>query len=112
MKKFGPGACDEAIARIKQKDAGFNLDKGSWTNDKSWIKGYESVLDPINKLSVAFHEKFDSKKEPWTNAYYQEALTYLLVSQTSCFRYWGTGMWTDYAQEICRRGMNVLKKVK
>ncbi len=40
---------------------------------------------------------------------YKKALLYLLLSQTSCFRYWGTGVWTDYAKEICRRGMEALK---
>ena len=31
------------------------------------------------------------------------ALFHLLASQTSCYRYWGTGLWTDYGREICRR---------
>ena len=110
VKDYKPGACDEAIKRIKEKDAGFNLDKGSWTNDKNWVKGYENVLDPINKLSVAFHKKFDDKKTAGTGRHYKEALLYLLLSQTSCFRYWGEGIWTEYAKEICRRGMEALKK--
>lgn len=108
IKSYAPGACDEAIRKIHQKDAGFNLDKGSWTNDKNWVKGYETVLDPINKLSVAFHNKFDTKKANQEGHSYKEALLYLLLSQTSCFRYWGTGMWTDYANELCRRGMRAL----
>jgi hypothetical protein len=36
---------------------------------------------------------------------YQEALLYLLLLETSCFRYWGQGTWTDYASEIHRRGV-------
>ena len=32
-------------------------------------------------------------------------ILYLLLSQTSCFRYWGHGYWTDVAREICRRGL-------
>ena len=39
---------------------------------------------------------------------YRNALFHLLASQTSCFRYWGQGVWTDYGQEICRRGMDIL----
>jgi hypothetical protein len=35
---------------------------------------------------------------------YQEALLYLLLLETSCFRYWGQGTWTDYARELYRRG--------
>jgi hypothetical protein len=26
---------------------------------------------------------------------YQQALLYTLLLETSCFRYWGQGMWTD-----------------
>jgi hypothetical protein len=109
VTEYKPGACDEAIAKVHEQDKGFNLDKGSWTNDRSWVKGYDNVLDPINQLSVAFHEKFDRKKPSLQDSSYREALLYLLLSQTSCFRYWGQGIWTDYAQEICRRGMEVIK---
>ena len=111
VKAFGPGACDEAIKKVHEKDHGFNLDKGSWTSDRSWVKGYENVLDPINKLSVEFHRKLDDKKIDPNNPRYQEALLYLLLSQTSCFRYWGQGIWTEYAREICRRGLAALERV-
>jgi len=103
-----PGACDRAIEAIRQKDQGFNLDKGSWTNDKSWVKGYENVLDPVNALSVAFHRTYDGNRAGTGDAKYREALLHLLLSQTSCFRYWGQGIWTEYAREICRRGMEAL----
>jgi len=109
VKEYSPGACDRAIEAIRTKDAGFNLDRGSWTNDKSWVKGYEDVLDPLNKLSVAFHRKFDGKAD-CSNPAYRKALLYLLLSQTSCFRYWGQGIWTEYAKEICRRGMEALEE--
>lgn len=110
VREFKPGASDEAIERIHEKDSGFNLDRGSWTNDRSWVKGYENVLDPVNQLSVAFHKTFDRKKIDPQDRLYREALLYLLLSQTSCFRYWGQGIWTDYAKEICRRGREVLKR--
>jgi len=102
------GACDEAIKKIHEKDQNFNLDKGSWTNDKNWVKGYENVLDPIKKLSVVFHKKFDKKAADTESPRYKKALLYLLLSQSSDFRYWGQGIWTDYASEICRRGMEAL----
>lgn len=108
VKEYFSGACDEAVGKIQEKDAGFNLDKGSWTNDKNWVKGYEDVLDPINRLSVIFHEKFDEKGLDIQSRVYKQALLYLLLSQTSCFRYWGEGIWTDYAKQICRRGMEFL----
>jgi len=108
LKKYHAGAADEAIKKIQETDRGFNLDRGSWTNDRSWVKGYDHVLDPMNELSVAFHRKFDDPKTDRSSKKYREALTYLLLSQTSCFRYWGTGIWTDYAKEITRRGMEAL----
>ena len=108
VSQYFPGAADQAIQRVHEKDSGFNLDKGSWTNDRNWVKGYEHVMDPINKLSAAFHQKFDGKKVDTQSQHYRRALLYLLLSQTSCFRYWGTGAWTDYAAEICRRGMEAL----
>lgn len=104
---FSPNAGNEAIDKIRETDPGFDLDRGSWTNDRSWIKGYENVLDPINALSVAFHRRFDAERIDQPSRKYQEALLYLLLSQTSCFRYWGQGVWTEYAKEICRRGMAV-----
>lgn len=108
VKTHAPDACNEAIQRIHEKDAGFNLDKGSWTSDKNWVKGYEDVLDPMNKLSVAFHNTVDNKKNALKSNKHKEALLYLLLSQTSCFRYWGEGTWTEYAKELCKRGMEAL----
>ncbi len=101
---YGPGAADAAIDRIRQRDQGFNLDRASWTSDRNWVAGYQGVLGPINALSAAFHARYDGKADVRSSDY-QQALLYLLLSQTSCFRYWGEGAWTDYAKELCRRGM-------
>jgi hypothetical protein len=46
---------------------------------------------------------------PTSEYRYQNALYHLLVSQTSCYRYWGQGLWTDYAREICRRAHDILQ---
>lgn len=112
IDSYSPGAADRAVDKVKQKHPNFNLDKASWTNDKNWVRGYESLLDPINKLSAEFHKCFDDKKVDKKSRVYREALLYLLLSQTSCFRYWGVGIWTDYAKEIVRRGMEALKRHK
>jgi len=109
VKEFSPGASDRAIENAKKKYPGFSLEKASWTNDKDWVRGYEHVMDPIIELSVAFHKKFDGKGQACLSLTYKKSLLYLLLSQTSCFRYWGSGLWTDYAKEICRRGMEALK---
>ena len=109
MTGSGPGTADRAIARLRERDPSFNLDRASWTSDRSWVAGYGSVMDPILRLSAAFHERWDQTAAGidamHADPAYRTSLLYLLLSQTSCFRYWGHGFWTDIAQEICRRGL-------
>jgi hypothetical protein len=31
-----------------------------------------------------------------------------MIAQTSCFRYWGEGVWTDYGRELCRRATEAI----
>ncbi len=93
-------------------EATFPMDGASWTNNLSWVEGYANVLEPMQELSDRFHQWFDPlvAADPGitsTDAY-QEALLHLLVLQTSCFRYWGQGTWTDYARTIHRRGLALL----
>jgi len=110
MGKRSTGDVDEVIEEIKKENHTFHMDGGSWTNNLSWVKGYENVLDPMKKLSALFHEKLDSETIKKNSYNYRNALLYLLISQTSCFRYWGQGGWTDYAREICRRGTEIIAK--
>jgi hypothetical protein len=98
-----------AIAEAKQADHRFHMDGGSWTSNLSWVSGYENVLDPMNQLSVLFHEKLDNRQVDRRSGAYRNALLHNLTAQTSCYRYWGQGRWTDYAREICRRGAAVLQ---
>ena len=105
---FSVGAAERAIEQAGKKYGELNLERASWTNDRSWVKDYQDVLDPMNKLSVEFHKRFDQGASTRGPAY-QKALLYLLLSQTSCFRYWGGGIWTEYAKEICRRGLEAVK---
>ncbi len=108
-----PEAVEKAIQELKETDHQFHMDGASWTDDLSWVRGYENVLEPMNKLSAMFHEKYDPlvKQDPTVTKRpdYQEALLYTLLVETSCFRYWGQGAWTDYAQELYRRGEAVIK---
>jgi hypothetical protein len=66
----------------------------------------------MTQLSAAFHQKFDPlvQADPSVTqqAEYQQALLYNLLLQTSCFRYWGQGTWTNYAHELYRRGKAAL----
>jgi Glycosyl hydrolase family 57 len=111
--KVTPERVDGAIAKLKQIDHNFHIDGASWTNDLSWVKGYENVLEPMNQLSALFHQKYDLliQQDPTVTQRpdYQEALLYNLLVQTSCFRYWGQGSWTDYARELYRRGEGLLR---
>ncbi len=108
-----PAAVEQAIKDLQQSDHQFHMDGASWTNDLSWVKGYENVLGPMNQLSAKFHQKYDAlvAADPATTQRpdYQEALVYLLLVETSCFRYWGQGTWTDYAQALYQRGESLLK---
>lgn len=100
---------EAAIADLNQNDHQFHMDGASWTNDLSWVKGYENVLEPMNELSAKFHEKYDRlvAENPSTTKTeaYQRSLLYLLLVETSCFRYWGQGTWTDYARKLYADGM-------
>jgi hypothetical protein len=40
---------------------------------------------------------------PASDLRYRRALFYLLACETSCYRYWGQGIWTDYGAELARR---------
>ncbi len=108
-----PTAVEAAIASLQETDHQFHMDGASWTNNLSWVQGYENVLEPMNQLSAAFHQKYDAlvQQNPsiTQSQPYQEALLYNLLLQTSCFRYWGQGTWTHYAQEIFRRGKALLQ---
>ncbi|HYW80719.1 MAG TPA: hypothetical protein VE890_14155, partial [Thermoguttaceae bacterium] len=108
ITKWEPGAADKAIEQLRHESPEFSMEGGSWTNDISWVNNYENVLTPMNKLSAKFHELLDGRDIDTNSHAYRNALYHLLVSQTSCFRYWGQGRWTDYAQEICRRGSAIL----
>nr|WP_263363427.1 glycosyl hydrolase family 57 [Pseudanabaena sp. UWO310] len=103
---------EQAIAELKASDHQFHMDGASWTNSMSWVHGYENVLEPMNQLSAKFHEKYDDlvAQDPTVTkrSDYQQALLYNFLVQTSCFRYWGQGRWTDYAREFYLRGEALL----
>ncbi len=103
-----PQATAAAIAELQANDPQFSMKGASWTNNLSWVEGYGNVLEPMNQLSASFHQLFDplvaADPAVTQTARYQEALLHLLLLETSCFRYWGQGVWTDYAREIHRRG--------
>lgn len=107
-----PERVAKAIADLQDNDPQFHMDGASWTNDLSWVQGYDNVLEPMADLSAAFHQKYDHlvAKDPTIKQTpeYLEGLVYLLLLETSCFRYWGQGTWTDYARTIYHRGKAAL----
>ena len=108
-----PAKVEAVVQDLQATDHQFHMDGASWTDDLSWVKGYEDVLEPMNQLSAMFHEKYDPlvRANPTVTQQsdYQEALLYTLLVETSCFRYWGQGTWTDYARELFRRGESLLQ---
>src|SRR5205823_10285445 len=85
----GPERLGETIEKLRKEDHRFHVEGGSWTNSISWVKGYESVLGPMDKVSSLFYEKALKRGIPASDPRYRKALCHLLSSQTSCDRYCG-----------------------
>jgi hypothetical protein len=96
------------IAELQREDNRFHMEGGSWTNNLSWVRGYDNVLDPMEQASALFHDKVTRRGAPTGEYRYRNALLHLLASQTSCYRYWGQGPWTDYGRELCRRATEIV----
>lgn len=104
----GPEKLAKTIAEIKKENHRFHMEGGSWTNDISWVRGYENLLGPMEEASAAFYEKVLKPGIPTDNRCYRNALFHLMTAQTSCYRYWGQGLWTEYGREICRRTVDIV----
>jgi hypothetical protein len=104
----GAQVLEQIIEDLKKRDDRFHMEGGSWTNNISWVRGYEHLLGPMQKVSALFAEKILAQNVPTTSPRYRSALYHLMLTQTSCFRYWGEGMWTDYGRELCRRAIEAI----
>jgi hypothetical protein len=104
----GPERLSAVIEELKKSDHRFHMEGGSWTNDLSWVRGYENVLGPMEEVSALFNERVLEPGVPTDDQRFRNALYHLMSSQTSCYRYWGQGLWTDYGREICRRTTDIL----
>jgi PAS domain-containing protein len=98
---------EKVLDRLRKEDHRFHMEGGSWTNNISWVRGYGDVLGPLEQASALFAEK--TAGVPTSEHRYRNALFHLLTAQTSCYRYWGTGLWTEYARELCRRTNDILR---
>jgi len=112
-ERFDPGAGPEALAatirQLSQEDSRFHVEGGSWTNNISWVRGYENVLQPMEAASAKFNEKMLRRGVPSSDPQYRNALFHLLACQTSCYRYWGQGLWADWGRELCRRAIESIQ---
>jgi hypothetical protein len=104
----GPEEIDRAIEELSREDPTFHIEGGSWTNNISWLYGYDNVVGPMLQASDLFYEKAVKGRVPTWEHHYRNALFHLLAAQSSCFRYWGQGRWTDYGIEISRRAIEIL----
>ena len=104
---LSPQTVQRAIDELQRQGDGFHMDGASWTNDLSWVKGYDNVLEPMLQLSANFHRRWDravlADAATTNDPDYRACLLYLLLSETSCFRT-GAGRWTEYAQTLVQRG--------
>src|SRR5229473_4000257 len=107
----GPERLAAAIARLSAEDAHFHMEGGSWTSDISWVRGYENVLAPMEEASRLFSEHLLAPAVPSSDPRYRRALFHLLACQTSCYRYWGQGIWTDHGTELARRASEAARSV-
>ncbi len=103
-----------SIDELRSANDGFSMEGASWTNNLSWVEGYDNVLQPMQRLSARFHQQFDQQlsEQPRLSQSpaFRDALMHLLLLETSCFRYWGQGQWTQYATEIYDQGMQLLDR--
>ena len=106
----GPDAMEDLIAKLKKEGHRFHMEGGSWTGNISWTRGYEHILGPMEEASALFDKKVRQVAVPTTDPRYRSALFHLMLAQTSCFRYWGQGTWTDYGRELCRRAIDILNR--
>jgi hypothetical protein len=104
----GPVRLADVIGRLGREDRRFHMDGGSWTNDLSWVRGYDQVLVPMEQASSLFHERILGRGIPSHDLRYRKALFHLLAAETSCYRYWGEGVWTDYGAELARRTSEIV----
>jgi hypothetical protein len=110
-KRMTPGQgsdrVTEVISQLRREDDRFHVEGGSWTNNTSWVRGYDQVLIPMDRASCDFHQRLLAPGVASHDPRHRNALFHLLTAQTSCYRYWGTGQWTAYGAELARRASDI-----
>ena len=62
----------------------------------------------MEQASALFHQRVLGRGVPGHDPRHRKALFHLLAAETSCYRYWGQGIWTDYGAELSRRTADLL----
>lgn len=106
----GPKRLEQVLVELRAEDPRFHVEGGSWTNDRSWVAGYGALLGEMEQVSALFSEQIVGRGVPTDDPRHRAALFHLLCSQTSCYRYWGQGRWTDYGRELCRRAREIIER--
>lgn len=107
----GPKRLAEVVEQLRAADDRFHVEGGSWTDDISWVRGYDNVLAPMERASARFHELVIARGVATDDPGYRAALFHLLTAETSCFRYWGQGVWTEYGEELSRRAAESAERI-
>jgi hypothetical protein len=107
----GPDRLATVIEELRGQDHRFHVDGGSWTNDISWVRGYDNVLAPMERASSLFHDRVLARGVRTDDPGYRAALFHLLSAETSCYRYWGQGIWTEYGEELSRRAIENVERI-
>ncbi|HEY5960195.1 MAG TPA: hypothetical protein VIV60_26765 [Polyangiaceae bacterium] len=105
----GPERLKAVIEELKREDHRFHVDGGSWTSNISWVNGYDDVLQPMERASAKFASSVTERHISTSHPAYRNALYHLLAAETSCYRYWGEGIWTDYGRELARRALEIVE---
>jgi hypothetical protein len=104
----GPDRLRAVTEELRNEDSRFHMEGGSWTNEVSWVRGYDHVLIPMERASSLFNDRVLARYVPTDHPRYRNALFHLLTAETSCYRYWGQGSWTEYGSEISRRAIDIV----
>ena len=50
----GPDVLAQVIDELRKEDSRFHVEGGSWTNNISWVQGYDALLGPMERVSSLF----------------------------------------------------------
>jgi len=90
----------ETTVRIKESG-------GSWIGGhERWVEGYKKVkiLEMVRNISKLFH-KIQGKLKQKNKKLYEMVRKLLLISETSCYVYWGTTFWFT-------QGLKTIEKIE